>query len=372
MADYIGKICPFCGKAIMEGEAVKVCPSCAVAHHDACWNTNRGCAVQGCSEQNTMTQYAEPSVLCKQCGTTYGEDQNTCPNCGTPNPFHQNQEPLVINENSATPVFVPNKGGQANVCSNCGAVLSPNHAFCPTCGQKTLTQNVSYQNTPVSPVAPAPPQKSKKKIMIPIIIGAAVLVIAIAVILFFVFKGPSVEQITLSQSAIEIKVDESATISYTITPQEATGIEVQWSTSDSNVASVSGSGVITGVDEGTCTVTATAGGKSGSVIVTVKKGPDFKKVHSKIEGDTYYCKLASDGSYLSIDTNPLDLDDFSSTTAWKMVKDANTELGLPSSVTTKMSETRAMDGRQSETYNGVKVSWTYHPDQGLQVLYEAE
>ena len=214
---------------------------------------------------------------------------------------------------------------------------------------------------------------NKKKILIPVIIGAAVLLIAVIIILVLILKGPSVEQITLSKSSIEVQVEDTTSVTYTITPSEAAEkTTVKWTTSDPGVATVSESGVITGVAEGTCTITATAGGQSGTVTVTVKDGPDFKKVHSAIGGDTYYCTLASDGSYLSIDTNPLNLDDFSSSTAWKMVKDANTELGLPASVTSKMSTTRALDGRQTETHNGVKVSWTYHPDQGLQVLYEAE
>jgi hypothetical protein len=33
-----------------------------------------------------------------------------------------------------------------------------------------------------------------------------------------------------------------------------------------------------------------------------------------------------------------------------------------------MEQTRALDGRQSETWEDFSASWTYHPDNGLDVL----
>lgn len=100
------------------------------------------------------------------------------------------------------------------------------------------------------------------------------------------------------------------------------------------------------------------------------KGPDLQAVYDKIGGDGYYCKLANDGSYISIDTNPLDLDDYSASSAWSMIEELNYELDLPDSLKEKMIHTRALDGRQTATYEYVTVSWTYHPDQGLEVTYE--
>ena len=47
-------------------------------------------------------------------------------------------------------------------------------------------------------------------------------------------------------------------------------------------------------------------------------------------------------------------------------------LGLPDSLTEKMKSTRSMDERQNESYDNVAVSWTYHPDKGLEVMYEAK
>ncbi|MFZ4894251.1 hypothetical protein ACL9RL_07365 [Plantibacter sp. Mn2098] len=49
-----------------------------------------------------------------------------------------------------------------------------------------------------------------------------------------------------------------------------------------------------------------------------------------------------------------------------------TALGAPSRVTTLMGETRALDGRQLDSwdrpYGSIDVTWTYHPDAGLDAL----
>lgn len=46
------------------------------------------------------------------------------------------------------------------------------------------------------------------------------------------------------------------------------------------------------------------------------------------------------------------------------------KLGIPDAVANRMQSTRAMDGQQSGSYSGIKVSWSYHPSTGMQVFYE--
>lgn len=96
---------------------------------------------------------------------------------------------------------------------------------------------------------------------------------------------------------------------------------------------------------------------------------DFRRIYNEL-GDGYYVTIADDNSYLEIDTNPLNLDDFNSTEAWDLIRQVNNKLNLPDSLENKMQHTRALDGRQTENYNNITVSWTYHPDKGLNVLYE--
>lgn len=44
------------------------------------------------------------------------------------------------------------------------------------------------------------------------------------------------------------------------------------------------------------------------------------------------------------------------------------ELGTPESTLTAMGQTRALDGRQSDEWDGLEASWRYHPDDGLDVI----
>ncbi|MCR6649774.1 MAG: DUF2510 domain-containing protein [Cellulomonas sp.] len=43
---------------------------------------------------------------------------------------------------------------------------------------------------------------------------------------------------------------------------------------------------------------------------------------------------------------------------------------VPSSVSAQMDSTRALDGRQSAEFDGIKVSWVYHPDSGIDMIFE--
>lgn len=56
--------------------------------------------------------------------------------------------------------------------------------------------------------------------------------------------------------------------------------------------------------------------------------------------------------------------------ALEAIKYANEELGFNGSLYSKMLQTTALMGRQSEETDKYKVSWTYHPDDGLEVTYE--
>lgn len=47
-----------------------------------------------------------------------------------------------------------------------------------------------------------------------------------------------------------------------------------------------------------------------------------------------------------------------------------TELEMPDSVWSKMEDTRALDGRQTADWDDVEVTWSYHPDDGLDVIVE--
>jgi len=78
--------------------------------------------------------------------------------------------------------------------------------------------------------------------------------------------------INVSVSSAVITVGGSATATASGLDQKGspigTGV-VSWSTSNAAVASVNGTGVVTGLGAGTATITATSGGKTGSAAITV-------------------------------------------------------------------------------------------------------
>ena len=87
--------------------------------------------------------------------------------------------------------------------------------------------------------------------------------------------GQKVTGVTVSPTSTTINIGATTTITATATPTNADNRGVSWTSSNTNVATVNSSGVVTGKAVGTSTITATASdgsGKSASCTVTVKGG----------------------------------------------------------------------------------------------------
>lgn len=113
----------------------------------------------------------------------------------------------------------------------------------------------------------------------------------------------------------------------------------------------------------------------GVVAVNAKpKGPDFQALYDEYCSSPW-AKVANDGSYLAIDTNPSDCKADSSIYIFEVdqaVKDINKALGFDESLHERMGRTNALAGMQSETGNGVRVSWDYSTNDGLEVTYSLD
>lgn len=81
--------------------------------------------------------------------------------------------------------------------------------------------------------------------------------------------GVPVTSVTLSETQWNTTVGSTLTLVATVLPYNATDKTVTWSTTDASVATVSTSGVVNAVGLGSCTIQATAGGKSATCAVTV-------------------------------------------------------------------------------------------------------
>ena len=114
----------------------------------------------------------------------------------------------------------------------------------------------------------------------------------------------------VSGGKLSLKSGASAQLTATVRPDDATDRKVTWTSSDSSVANVMGTGVVTaGSKAGTATIKATAGGKSASVQVTVSAPQDpyaqldaLAKAHaSDLADGTYTVSTAlKDGMVLDV------------------------------------------------------------------------
>ena len=94
-------------------------------------------------------------------------------------------------------------------------------------------------------------------------------------------KQGEVTSVTLDKTELALTIGGAAVqLTATVTPDNATDADVDWSSSDVSVATVDGSGLVTAVAMGTATITAKAGDKSASCTVTVTEvytAKDYKE-----------------------------------------------------------------------------------------------
>lgn len=115
--------------------------------------------------------------------------------------------------------------------------------------------------------------------------------------------------------------------------------------------------------------TSDGNSKEGNENILQQAERQFYYLYSDVDPNCVY--ISSDGSCLKVDTNPNNIEggslDLFQVTAHEMI---NGYLELPESLSELMSATRAIDGMQTRTYGNITVSWHYHPDKGLEAIYE--
>lgn len=313
MENYIGKTCPYCKTEIKEGEEIKVCPACGIPHHSGCWEENKGCTTFGCSEQHYEVQGTNPTEVCNKCGAPLGDGQAFCPKCGTPKISRQTN------------------------CGKCGAPLAEGQEFCAKCGQKVgvmLDPNVSSAISQFNAnIKPEKPKKGNACSVLAIVFGA----IGIIPVLNILFLPPAII-LAIIGLCISKNRKKGRTIASIVVVVISLIISLIWMGPAISGTSLFGS-------------------------------EDFNDMYSDIKYESW-CEIGSDGSWMEIDTNPYDIDDKFELDAASKIKAINSDLGFASYVYEEMLETRSIDGRQSETSGDYTVSWSYHPDRGLEVMYK--
>ena len=85
-------------------------------------------------------------------------------------------------------------------------------------------------------------------------------------------EATPVTSVTLDKTSVSLKVKETATLTATVAPDDATDKTVTWTSSNDGIATVK-DGVVTAVSLGTATVTAQAGDKTATCEITVEATP---------------------------------------------------------------------------------------------------
>ena len=102
-------------------------------------------------------------------------------------------------------------------------------------------------------------------------------------------EKPTLESISISPSSLSLGIGNSQSLSITATPTNASK-NVTWSSDNTSVATVSSTGVVTGISKGSATITATSVENSSltsSITVTVKQLTSIE-VSGTLAKTTYY------------------------------------------------------------------------------------
>lgn len=110
---------------------------------------------------------------------------------------------------------------------------------------------------------------------------------------------------------------------------------------------------------------AAGGGLSGTTLN--QKTIDQAVENCGIDAEGY--TVMGGGEALQLDTKGTDLFD-EGTRNYAAYTCMLNELGVPEVTQQKMERTRALDGTQSDTWDGLQASWSYHPDSGINLLIE--
>lgn len=169
-------------------------------------------------------------------------------------------------------------------------------------------------------------------------------------------ESVAVESISLNKSSHTMKVDETVQLTATINPSTATNQNITWSTNNSNCTVQNG--LVTGVTEGECIITATSedGGHTASCTITVQaKASDVPS--GTLE---YYVNLDfNDNSNLTTIKNLADSSKNGSVNQTSLVSWAN---GIMDINCTGSNQGISISD-YSETFGEISVEFAYQPNE---------
>lgn len=107
-----------------------------------------------------------------------------------------------------------------------------------------------------------------------------------------------------------------------------------------------------------------AAGSEAEATPTEDTRPPLEAAKAACAPTAVSAKLGDEGSSLMLDGSGKDKAGLTT----ERIACILTNIGTPDHVISRMDSTRALDGMQDAEWDGYTASWTYHPDNGLDVI----
>lgn len=333
--------CKWCHQNILSQDEIIYCPICATPYHKTCWENNGGCAQSGCAGQAAKN----PAVTSPQT-----EEGSKEPQVVSVSPEQDTQAAQTASSQAGTEAQVPVETPPQDCCANCGAQIAPGQNFCDKCGAPRqpsvdkcprcgaeIHHGHAFCDRCGAPCLSPQPQKC-----------------------------PNCAEPIQPGQAFCPKCGQKVPVA-TIAPQPMPGYSHG---APQKNARKKKKKIMAAIIAGVSVLSVCLIAVIVIVIVSVTSGgsQDFNKMYGNIALNDW-CDIAEDGSWIAIDTNPLDIDDYNDMAAYYAIQEINNDLGFPDSLWQKMESSSALNGQQSDTTDKYEVTWFYHPDRGMEVLY---
>lgn len=218
-------------------------------------------------------------IKCSECNKDISDKAATCPYCGVSIKLileenNRAEEETVVDSVSSEPVsetsVISEPVVTESVVPDTPVTVSDSISAAPA---NPVPSAVPVTNVVENIVVQEPPVKKKSKKKLIIISSILVVLIAAVIVGLYLYshRGNYVQTLVAEEEMLYLGFEEEANVSYEVYPKY-TDYEIEYSSDDEKIATVDDDGTITGVGEGTTTITIKApNGKKDTVEVCVSE-----------------------------------------------------------------------------------------------------
>ncbi len=140
--NYSNQICAHCGKPLLEGEDIVVCPVCATPQHRECWMQAGHCANDALHASGYIWQKGETASKKEEEYTAPAGDTKVCHICGSENPADS------LHCGNCGALFGEEAANAPKNCRFCGTVNDDDARHCKNCGAPLQNTGTFFGSNP--------------------------------------------------------------------------------------------------------------------------------------------------------------------------------------------------------------------------------